>query len=761
MTESDKPADNTKLHTDALLRFKRYAEAWSKQRKREKDDLRFQVPEFQWDDTVRADREGNRTDNIPPRPTLSITLIQQPIQLIENQERASDLGVNIHPLSAEANKETAEVIQGKYREIERDRDYPAQAARRWGFDRAVKAGFGAYLVNTVWDESSDSPFDQKVVLQRVLDGAAVLLDPSATKPDFSDGESGFYTVWVPKATFERDYPDAQLPTQDAMTLLGDSVSVPDWIMGNGDAEAFLVATEFYKKHNVHKISLLETGEVVDDVPDGAKVLQERMIDDLEVWVCKHSGVEIVEGPQKWNGKYIPIIPVIGTELQPFSGERYWVGMIAPTKDAQRFQNYSASAFAEGMALESKVPFVGAAGQFKGFEKKWGVANTRALPYLEYNPKASDGTEVGPPQRVQVDMARTSLAAMGMQESAGWVQGLTSTYDASLGKLSQKDRSGVAIERQQSQSDASNSHYLHNLADVSMRYEAVVVLDLIPNVYDREGRVTKIINGEDEVSSVMLNAPHTMDNEGNPQPVPMDAQGQPMPVQGAQTFDLRKGIYGVDISIGKSYQTAMAAAADEIGQVLQADPQLINQIGNIYFENRDFPGAKQIAEVLKKIRNVQYPFLAQPDPGQKPTPEQMEAQLQSLQTQNQQLQQQLQQAAQAQATDQAKQQATLQKAQMDNEAKAQLGAASDAVKVQIAKLQAEVELLKTGMIHGHEQTAQVHDMAHDSALSAQEHAQNMEAAKAQAGEDAKIMAAQAELQAFKGAGDQSLGSDEGV
>jgi hypothetical protein len=146
--------------------FKLAVDTEAKQRERERADLRFQVPEMQWDEAARKARDG---DNglTPPRPILSIPKIDQPIQLVENQARTAMLGVNVHPISEDANDDTAEVIQGIYRRIERDSN--AQQARLWAFDRAVKAGRGAYRVTTKYDEDADPrTFDQEIAIERIL-----------------------------------------------------------------------------------------------------------------------------------------------------------------------------------------------------------------------------------------------------------------------------------------------------------------------------------------------------------------------------------------------------------------------------------------------------------------------------------------------------------------------------------------------------------------------------------------------------------------
>ena len=53
------------LLEQAKTRFKASQEAEGKQRDREKDDLRFQVPEQQWDEAAKRQRLGFSIDGVP------------------------------------------------------------------------------------------------------------------------------------------------------------------------------------------------------------------------------------------------------------------------------------------------------------------------------------------------------------------------------------------------------------------------------------------------------------------------------------------------------------------------------------------------------------------------------------------------------------------------------------------------------------------------------------------------------------------------
>jgi hypothetical protein len=713
MEMDDKAAE---LHELAKRRYKAAIIADRAQRQRERDDLAFQVPEEQWTAEARAAREGSVAGGVPspPRPCLSVSQIDQPIQLVLNQERAAKLGVSIQPIGPDANEEDARVREGIYRSIERDSN--AHSHRSWAFARSSMAGRGWYRVNTVWDEESDSEFDQKIVIERILDGSAVLADPSATKQDFSDGEFLFVTSWMPIDTFKREYPDAQLSGDKRAfsDLVGDE---PEWARGDGEAAAIQVAEYWYKEHESETIVQLEDGRVVpeEQAPKGAKLKNRRSRDKVTVFMVKVTGWETLEEPAEWNGKYIPLIPTIGKELQPYNGERRWTGIISNAKDSQRGFNYSISQSVESAALEPRAPFIGVEGQFEGHENEWQQANVRNFPFLEYKPVSLGGQPAPAPARVQVDTSRMNISLQLAEIFRQGVQTSTFTYDPALGRMSSREKSGRAIMALQEQSDAGNSNYMHNLADISMNYEARVILDLMPKIYDRPGRIARIIDGEEQTEMVMLNAPFVKDPQTG---APMQVQPGGMPPQGAKpkTYDLSKGKYSVAVSIGKARQTALQEGAEEIGQVLAAQPNLMPVIGPHYFRYRDFPGAKEIADDLTILRNKQFPELAKKE-GAQPTPEQAQAQLTAAEQKLKEMAEQIQQMGQALETQQAKSAATVQKAQIDAEAKVAVAQIDQQTQIMLRELTAKVDMMLEASKQQHESKEAQSERVYDAVKTA--------------------------------------------
>ena len=650
----------------ALDRFKVGTDADVEQRNREVDALRFQVPDLCWPTEVKDQRKPQLIGGvaIPQRPMLSIPSLDHPIQLVLNAEKGAHLGVTIHALSDEASDDTAEIIQGLYRRIEVESR--AGLARSWAFERAVKAGRGYYRVMTEPDPDSGDPFDQRIMIKRILQQGSVVLDPFAQEPDFSDGQWAFLVNDMPWSAYKRQYPNSKMATfsEDELSAIG--MNTQSWISGDeGEGRAVRVAEYYRLEYETTTRVLLDDGTDADEtkIPagrtarTGAEARTRKEKTPVLYWSTINA-IEELEPKQAMDGRYIPIIPVVGRELIPFEQERRWVGMIEPNKDAVRLLNYSASSAVEMASLETKAPYTMVEGQEEGHEEEWQLANVRNFPYLRYRNVSLNGTPAPPPQRTQVDTSRLGPSMLLLQQAREFIHEGTGAYESALGQQATNAKSGRAVLALQNQHMAGSSHFLDNLAEISMTYEAKVVLDLIPHIYDRPGRVARILDREDRSKTVMLNQPFRVNPQnqrpvavpqGAPQtppapPMPMGMMGQPgmpmpqgappmppgmpSPMGGARpqgkvlNYDLKKGRYGVSVSIGKSYKSRNEEGADEMGNLFQANPALFPILGDIYLKFRDFPGHLEAAERVKKM--LPPPLQAQTEG---PDPQQLQQQLQ--------------------------------------------------------------------------------------------------------------------------------------
>ena len=148
----------------------------------------------------------------------------------------------------------------------------------------------------------------------------------------------------------------------------------------------------------------------------------------------------------------------------------------------------------------------------------------------------------------------------------------------------------------------------------------------------------------------------------------------------ENYDLRKGRYGITVSIGKSYKSRSEEGADELGQLFQAQPQLFQILGDIYLKFRDFPGHLEAASRVKKL----LPPPLQEDLNE-PNPQQLQQQLQQAGQMVEQLTKALDEKTQEIETKMPELQMESERADKDRQAK-----------VEIERMRNETQLAVTAM-----------------------------------------------------------------
>lgn len=607
----DKSAAQAKLIETARKRFQIAADAESEIRRAALDDLKFRAGE-QWPEGIKRQRERDG------RPCLTINQIPQFLRQVTNDQRQNRPSIQVNPIDDDADPETAEIIQGVIRHIEYDS--AADAAYDTAFQAAVTGGFGYFRIGTEY--SGPMSFEQDIKILRVKNPFTVYMDPNAKEPDYSDACFGFVVETFSREEFQAKYPKAELSAMEDWASVGD---------GWADQHTCRVVEYFYKESQEKTICLLSDRSTVlkeylpKKLPKDISVVSERQTQiDVVLWV-KMNGIEILEETE-WAGRWIPIIPVLGDELD-VDGKRVLEGLVRNAKEPQQQYNFMASASTEAIALAPKAPYIAAEGQIEGHEREWQSANVKNNAVLPYKPVSLNGQPLPPPQRNTVEPA-IQATTMAMMQASADLKNVTGIYEAALGQQG-NEKSGKAILARQSQSNGSNFHYVDNLSR-ALRHAGRIILDLIPKVYDTP-RVLRII-GEDGVQkTVAVNTPPT------PAPAvdPSVQQDQAKAQQGvSRLYDLTVGKYDVTISTGPSYQTKRQEAVNSMIQLVNAWPALMGVAGDLMVNNMDWPGAQKIAERMRKALPPQF----QDDPTQDPNlPPEVQQRMAQLMQQVQQLQ----------------------------------------------------------------------------------------------------------------------------
>jgi len=565
------------------------------------EDLKF-VNGEQWPIELQNSR------NLESRPVLTINKLDGYCRQVINQIRQQRPRPKVHGMNSQSDAKVAQVIQGIIRHIEANSN--ADNAYDTAADYSVRMGWGFIRVRT--DYVSDDSFEQEIYIDPVDNPFTVYFDPNSVLPDGSDGETCLITTMMSKKAFKKMYPSADV---DSFTQRGTGDSQSEWIT----KEDIRVAEYFYTVRKASKLILLSDGSSIfeDDfkkqqemfIQGGVYPIDERPSVRKSIKWCKLTATEVLEEGE-WAGKYLPIIPVYGRHVV-IGDKRKKFGMVRYAKDAQRMYNFWQTSTTESVALAPKAKWVMAEGQDEGHENEWATANIKSFPLLRYKQTDIEGRPAPAPQRLQPEPPPTGIlaATASIDDDIKTLMGIFDPAQAGQGNIS-----GKALNGQQQQVDLSNFDFYDNLTK-SQCQVARLILDLIPKIYDTQ-RVLRIIGDDGKPELVTVNE--------------RDAANQVV------NNNLMVGLYDVVMDTGPGYNSKREAAVEAMTPILAADPNLMAQIGDLWFRNQDFPGADIIADRLATLNP-----LAQID-EKSDVPPQAQMAIKQLQEQLKQAEQQMQQ-----------------------------------------------------------------------------------------------------------------------
>lgn len=583
---TDRPGvDKEALHKEMIERHKEAADYWHSEFEEARKDMEFAfMPDTQWDEWMAQSRRG--------RPCYTVNKVRQAMKQITNDQRQNRPQAKVRPAEG-GDVELAEVRQGLIRNIDSQLD--AQRAVDTAFQFAVGGGYGVWRITTGY--ADDGGFDQVIQREEIQNPYSVLFDPAAKKKDRRDARFAFIDTDWSRGSFRARWPKAKLVSVDSTTD-----STRDW-WGERDVR---VAEYWYKTTETVEIVLMSDGAVYDadkialirDELAQARIYEQRRryVERTKVWHCIVSGHEILEGPNEWPGRYIPIVPVWG-EILNLEGRDKFFGAVRFAKDAQRMYNYERSTFIEVLGDQPYSPFLADAAAVEGYENDWSSMRTTRKPVLLYNSKDGNGQPIQPPTRLAPPSFPASLAQAAAISSDD-IKSATGIYDASLGARS-NETSGRAILARQREGDVANFDYIDNLA-YALKYDFEITNDLITAVYDTERQIR--ILGEDGAEKVVEVNKSVIDGQ----------TGQVVTLN-----DLSQGRFDISVTVGPSYTTQRMEAAEAL-QTMAQDNSPIGLVAKLGFlESLDAPGLDHLKKAARKFLVAQ--GLIEPEEGEQPPP----------------------------------------------------------------------------------------------------------------------------------------------
>jgi hypothetical protein len=628
---------------DAKERFRLAHDAEAENRKWAIDDLMFARMGEQWPLHVRKQRE------LEGRPCLTINRMPAFARQVVNDARQNKPAIRVRPADSEADPDTANIYNGLIRNIEQSSN--ADVAYDTALESAVYTGFGYFRLST--DYAHEDTFDLDIKIERIANPLTVYADPTSTAPDASDWRFGFVTDLMPLTEFESKYGKNTLASnwsadgddRDSLWRNEDSVRIAEY----WTRDEYMKAIVQLSNGQVLDAKLYEANKPLWDAQQ-LTVIGERETRCYRVRQQIVTGAEVLETVD-WPGKYIPIIPVFGDEVN-VQGKRYFRSLVRDARDSQMMFNFWRTASTELVALAPKAPFIGPRGAFDG-DPKWQSANVKSHPYLEYEGAV-------PPQRQPF----AGVPAGALQEalnSSDDMKAILGIYDASLGARS-NETSGRAILARQREGDVSTFHFIDNLSR-AIKYAGRCLIDLIPAVYNTE-RMVRVLGEDGDVKNVLVN-----------------------PKQAAEygkVYELARGKYDLVVEAGPSFSTKRDETQNFLLETMRANPSTAPLLMDVLARNMDFPEAEKIAARFKTM--LPPAIQKMEEQGEDVTEQTLMAQLSQAQMQMQQMQQALQSAE-------------MQKAQLESQ-KVQQDGQIEAQKLQLQKSiedqRAELERYKANL-----------------------------------------------------------------
>jgi len=612
------PKSDTKIIEKAKKQFKAIVDYESIQREQMKDDRRFFLG-YQWTGDTRKERES--TDF--KRPTLTVNRTKQFIDYVSNQQRQNKPSPKVTPKDDGAQETYAKNRAAVMKHILNDSK--ASLAFQKAFDDALIEGRGHCIINSMY--TSDSSFDQKIIVDAVKNPRDIYMDPRRQLVDYSDCKHGFYLERMDRDQYKEEFP--KFPVADWQAAEHNSTWVDEkeviiaqyWVLEEKD-DTLITASLMVDGQKITTTKF--KSEFKEPVPE-ENIEDQRKV-KRKVWQWYKMNADHILDRRTLVCKDIPIITCIGVEDHD-EGELVLKGMVRDLKDSGRMYNFYVSQEAEVIGQSPKSPFIGAIGQFEGLEKIWANANNTPTGFLPYKPISSQGVAVPPPQRVQPPQVPVAYiqAKVDIIEDMKGVSGL---QNANFGGRS-NETSGVAIRERKTEGNTSNYHFPDNYTS-ALSHAGRVINQMMPTYYP-PGTIVSIMGEEDEVKTKELGK-----------------------LELSEEFSLGDGEFDVICEVGPSFATQRQEAASNMIDTARFVPTIGQSAPDIIVKAMDWPMKDKIAERAKEFLKVTVPGMSLEDKDEVDQEAMLENQLMQAQQQMQQMQQQMMQMQEAlQKVDQQK------------------------------------------------------------------------------------------------------------
>jgi len=588
------------VHQTALQEFDRVQSALYGERAQSLEDRRFySIAGAQWEGTL-----GEQFEN---KPKFEVNKIHLSVIKIINEYRNNRVTVDFITKDGNPNDELSDMCDGLFRADEQDSG--AEEAYDNAFEEAVGGGFGAFRVTTEYEDEEDEENEkQRIRIEPIYDAdSSVFFDLDAKRQDKADAKHCFVVYSMTPEAYEEEWGKV-IPTSFRKSISDVEYDwyTPDMVYIAEYYRVEEVKQTFYVYETLMGEEEKYSDQDFEDDPSlernlyamGSQKVREKKIRKRQVHKYILSGNEILEDCGYLAGKHIPIIPVYGKRWFIDSVERC-MGHVRLVKDVQRLKNMLMSQLAEISSLSTTQKPILLPEQIAGNEVMWAEDNVKNYPYLLVNPitdAAGNAVPSGPVAYTQPPQIPPALAAL--------MQLVDIDSSELLGGSGETDKmlshvSGKAHEMIQKRIDGQSFIYMSNFSK-AIRRLGEVWLSIAKEVYVEKGRKMKTVDPMGMLGSVQLSTPGKS------------------PDGDTVKNELTKASFDVTVDVGPSSESQRQATVQTIIGMLATtqDPQTRQVLEAMAMLNMEGDGISETRGYFRKLL-VGMGVI-------KPTPEEVEA-----------------------------------------------------------------------------------------------------------------------------------------
>lgn len=401
----------------------------------------------QWKPETLAARGG--------RPVETSNIVNGFVRPVVNLVSQNPPAIAVYPIADGASKTNARLLSGIIRAIE----YGCGAQREYtsSLESAVRGGLGVLRLIPRMSDLGDDDVD--FIIHDIQDPTSVIIDPSATKSDFSDAQWVILKNSISERQYRKDYPD-------------------------GKANAVGGVVDLYEMWIKHFTVTKETGF------DGYA----KKVKKLKILQYIFDDYEILETIDDYPGKYLPFAVVSGPKFSA-NGQVHFQSLTRELKGIQREINFLKSEQIASIACAPKATFYGDNNAFDSQEElqAWEESATNPRVFLGHKPGA---------QIKQFDMPQIPSAYIqSVQSNIDLARVVTGIYPDPSIQQGLSPASGKAIKEQQAGQAIATYHFVNSL-NFAIKHIGEIILDLLP-YYWNDNRVRLSMGVDGKYTSVSM------------------------------------------------------------------------------------------------------------------------------------------------------------------------------------------------------------------------------------------------------------------